>query len=60
MNNISIKIKLNMMGVWWLMPVIFSHSGGRDQDDHSLKSSQANSSWDPISKNPSHNSASGA
>jgi hypothetical protein len=29
-----------------------SYSGGRDQDDHSLKTAQANSSQDPISKNP--------
>jgi hypothetical protein len=27
-----------------------SYSGGRDQDDHSSKSAQANSSWSPISK----------
>jgi hypothetical protein len=27
-----------------------SYSGGRDQEDHSLKPVQANSSWDPISK----------
>jgi hypothetical protein len=26
------------------------YSGGRDQEDHSLKSAQANSSQDPISK----------
>jgi hypothetical protein len=30
-----------------------SYSGGRDQEDHSLKPAQANSSGDPISKNPS-------
>jgi hypothetical protein len=28
-------------------------SGGRDQEDHDSKPTQANSSWDPISKNPS-------
>jgi hypothetical protein len=28
-----------------------SYSGGRDQEDHSSKPAQANSSWDPISKN---------
>jgi hypothetical protein len=29
-----------------------SYLGGRDQEDHGLKLAQANSSWDPISKNP--------
>jgi hypothetical protein len=29
-----------------------SYSGGRDQEDHSSSQPQANSSWDPISKNP--------
>jgi hypothetical protein len=29
-----------------------SYSGGRDQEDHSLKPSQANSLRDPISKKP--------
>jgi hypothetical protein len=29
-----------------------SYSGGRDQEDHSLKPAQANSSQDPISKKP--------
>jgi hypothetical protein len=29
-----------------------SFSGGRDQEDHSLKSAQANTSQDPISKIP--------
>jgi hypothetical protein len=29
-----------------------SYSGGRDQEDHSSKPAQANSSWDPISKTP--------
>jgi hypothetical protein len=29
------------------------YSGGRNQEDHSLKSAGANSSWDPILKNPS-------
>jgi hypothetical protein len=33
------------------------YSGGRDQEDHSLKPAQANSSWDPISKNSSQKSA---
>jgi hypothetical protein len=28
------------------------YSGGRDQEDHSSKSAQANSSQDPISKKP--------
>jgi hypothetical protein len=30
-----------------------SYSGGRDQEDHSLKPSQANNLWDAISKNSS-------
>jgi hypothetical protein len=30
-----------------------SYSGCRDQEDQGLKPAQANSSWDPISKNPS-------
>jgi hypothetical protein len=30
-----------------------SYSGGRDQKDHVLKPVRANSSQDPISKNPS-------
>jgi hypothetical protein len=30
-----------------------SYSGGRDQEDHSLKSAWANSLWDPILKKPS-------
>jgi hypothetical protein len=30
-----------------------SYSGGRDQEDHDLKSAQENSSWDPILKNSS-------
>jgi hypothetical protein len=30
-----------------------SYSGDRDQGHRSLKPAQANSSWDPISKNPS-------
>jgi hypothetical protein len=30
-----------------------SHLGDRDQEDHSLNPALANSSWDPISKNPS-------
>jgi hypothetical protein len=30
-----------------------SYSGGRDQEDRSLKPAQANSSQDPISKTPS-------
>jgi hypothetical protein len=29
------------------------YSGGRDQEGHSLKAARANSSVDPISKNPS-------
>jgi hypothetical protein len=29
-----------------------SHSGSRDQEDHNLKPTQANSLWDPILKNP--------
>jgi hypothetical protein len=31
-----------------------SYSEGRDQEDHSLKPAQANSSRDPISKNSYH------
>jgi hypothetical protein len=27
-----------------------SYAGGRDQENHSLKSAWTNSSWDPISK----------
>jgi hypothetical protein len=34
----------------WLTPVILNYSGGTDQEDHSLKPVQANSSQDPISK----------
>jgi hypothetical protein len=30
-----------------------SYSGNRDQEDHGSKPAQANSSWDPILKNPS-------
>jgi hypothetical protein len=30
-----------------------SYSGGRDQEDHSLKPAWGNSSQDPVSKNPS-------
>jgi hypothetical protein len=30
-----------------------SYSGGRDQEDHGSKAAQANSSQDPILKNPS-------
>jgi hypothetical protein len=30
-----------------------SYPGGRDQEDRSLKPAQANSLWNPISKNPS-------
>jgi hypothetical protein len=36
-----------------------SYSGGRYQEDHSLKPAQANSLWDPILKNPSQKSAGG-
>jgi hypothetical protein len=43
--------------MWWgREPVAHtcnpSYSGGRDQEDCSSKLFQANSSWDPISKNP--------
>jgi hypothetical protein len=34
-----------------------SYSGGRDQEDHGLKPAGANSSRDPISKNPSQKRA---
>jgi hypothetical protein len=34
-----------------------SYSGGRDQEDHSLRPAQANSSKDPISKNPAQKKA---
>jgi hypothetical protein len=34
-----------------------SYSGGRDQEDRGSKPVWANSSWDPISKNPSHTHA---
>jgi hypothetical protein len=39
---------------WVLMAHCYnpSYSGGRDQEDHSLKPAQANSLQDPISKNP--------
>jgi hypothetical protein len=36
-----------------------SYSGGRDQEDQSLKPVWANSSWDPISKKPSTKRAGG-
>jgi hypothetical protein len=37
-----------------------SYSGGRDQEDHSLKQAQAKSLWDHITKNPiTTNSAGG-
>jgi hypothetical protein len=36
-----------------------SYSGGRDQEDCGLKSSWANSSRNPISKNPSQKRAGG-
>jgi hypothetical protein len=36
-----------------------SYSGGRDQEDHSSKPAQANSSRDPISKKPSQRRAGG-
>jgi hypothetical protein len=36
-----------------------SYSGGRDQEDHDSKPAQANSSQDPISKNPSQKRADG-
>jgi hypothetical protein len=36
-------------GCWWLMTNP-SYSGGRDQEDRSLKPAWANSSGDPISK----------
>jgi hypothetical protein len=29
-----------------------SYSGGRDQEDHSLRPARTNSSWDPISRKP--------
>jgi hypothetical protein len=29
-----------------------SYSGGKDQEDHSLKPALANSLWDPVSKKP--------
>jgi hypothetical protein len=41
---------------WSQVPVAHpcnsSYSGGRDQEDHSSKPAQANSSRDPISKKP--------
>jgi hypothetical protein len=36
-----------------------NYSGSRDQEDRGLKPTQANSSRDPISKNPSQNRAGG-
>jgi hypothetical protein len=42
----------------WLMPVILATQEA-DQVDHGLKPAQANSSWDPISKNPSQKRTSG-
>jgi hypothetical protein len=39
--------------------VLVAHSGGRDQEDHDSKPAQANSSQDPISKNPSQKKAGG-
>jgi hypothetical protein len=35
------------------MPVNPTDSGGRDQEDHGSKSTRANSSQDPVLKNPS-------
>jgi hypothetical protein len=37
-----------------------SYSGGRDQEDHGLKPTWANSSGNPILKNPSEKRAGGA
>jgi hypothetical protein len=42
----------------WLTPVILA-TRGRDQEDHSLKPAQENSSQDPISKNSSQKRAGG-
>jgi hypothetical protein len=36
-----------------------SYSESRDQEDHSSTPAQANSSWDPILKNPSQKRAGG-
>jgi hypothetical protein len=36
----------------WLTPCNPSYSGGRNQENHSSKSTWANSSWDLILKNP--------
>jgi hypothetical protein len=36
-----------------------SNSGGRDQEDHGLKSAQANSLWDPILKKTYHKKRAG-
>jgi hypothetical protein len=36
-----------------------SYSGGRDQEDQSLKAAPANSSWDPISKKTHHKKRAG-
>jgi hypothetical protein len=41
---------LFIAGSWWLLPVILSYSGGRDQEDQGLKPAWTNSSQDPILK----------
>jgi hypothetical protein len=43
----------------WLTPVILATSGGRDQEDRSLKPAQANSPQDPIWKKNLHKKRAG-
>jgi hypothetical protein len=50
----EMNLKSSKAGLWWLMPVNPSYSGGRDQEDRDAKPAQANSSLDSISKNTHH------
>jgi hypothetical protein len=48
----EIVIALKRYNLCWMLVAHIcnpGYSGGRDQEDHSSKSAQANSSWDPIS-----------
>jgi hypothetical protein len=55
--TIIFKIKnVHFAGLQWLTPVILV---GRDQEDHSLKPAQANSSRDPILKKIHHKKRAG-
>jgi hypothetical protein len=52
----------NHNGTWSLVTYTcnLSYSGGRGQKDHSSKPAWANSSWDPISKHPTHKKRAGS